>query len=87
MKKHYTTTKAGFICKSLLWSLLLYGCATCICNWQEVSGKLYDKTEHPIVYSSSTQDITPVRISLDSLQKRIRIADGVWQQLRVLLHQ
>lgn len=85
MKKIFSTTKAGFIFKSLSWSIMLYACVFCICNWQEISGKLGHEDNQPAVYTSTTSNISPVRISMDSLHKRILLVDGAIQQIRVFL--
>ncbi|MCB0698029.1 MAG: hypothetical protein KDC07_11725 [Chitinophagaceae bacterium] len=85
MRKPFTNTKAGFIGWSMLWSLILYTCAISICNWHELSGLFSNKKEQPVVYSNSATDDVPVRISLDSLQKSIHIADGVWHHLHIFM--
>ena len=87
MKIQVTGAKTGFVCKSLVWSLMLYGCITCICHWQEITALFGNKENTPVAYTNSTDNtITTVRINTDSLQKHIRIADGVIKYLRVYLN-
>lgn len=86
MKIQVNSAKTGFICKSLLWSLLLYGCITCVCHWQEITTVFGNKGNTPVAYTNSSDNsVTSVRIYTDSLHKRIRIADGVIKYLRVYL--
>ncbi|MBW7915040.1 MAG: hypothetical protein H3C54_15350 [Taibaiella sp.] len=79
--------KTGFICKSLLWSLLLYACATCAFNWQGVQSVFSSGDNEPVVTAnnSSYDHLRTIKISADSLQRRIHIADGIIRYLRVLL--
>lgn len=73
--------KAGFIAKSLLWSVLLYLCAACVLNWSDITGKSGDTS---VVYTNSrNSSVTSVKISIDSLQKRIHFTDIVLQYLQV----
>lgn len=80
------TGKTGFICRSLLWSLLLYGCATSVFNWQDIKSVFAKKENNPMVIAGhSSDDIPAIRISMDSLQRQINIAEGVISYLRALL--
>lgn len=73
--------KARFICRSLLWSVTLYVCMSCILNWGDITGKNNDTT---IVYSGSLNDgLTSVRVHIDSLNKHIHIADVVIKYLQI----
>lgn len=83
MNKKVVTKKAGFIFRSLMWSFLLYAGITCFLNWDNLTGKEQDTS---IVYSDSKSSlISPVRVSIDSFQKRIKIADIVLQYLQIPL--
>ncbi len=81
------TGKTAFICKSLLWSLLLYVCATCAFNWQGVQSVFTSGDNEPVVSAnnSSYDNLHAIKISADSLHRRIHIADGIIRYLRILL--
>ncbi len=81
------TGKTGFICKSLLWSLLLYVCVTCVFNWQGVQSLFSTTDNEPVVTAnnSSYDQLHTIKISADSLHRRIHIADGIIRYLRILL--
>lgn len=80
------TRKTGFICKSLLWSLLLYACSVCIFNWQDIKSVFAKKESNPMVIAGhSSDDIPAIRIAVDSLQRQINIAEDVISYLRALL--
>ncbi len=85
--KIQTSEKSGFICKSLLWSLLLYVSVAFVFNWHGAHSVFTDSNNEPVVTaSSSTIDkLHSIKISADTLQRRIHIADGIIRYLRVLL--
>lgn len=81
MKLQVPGAKAGFICRSLLWSLLLYGCFLGACHRQAVE-RLFNNDEQPVAHTATSSGNMPqVRISIDSMQRGIRIAGGVLQQV------
>lgn len=80
------TGKTGFICKSLLWSLLLYVGAASVFNWHDVQSVFSTRSNEPVVTASNTSyNLHSIKISADSLHRRIHIADGIIRYLRVLL--
>lgn len=81
MKKLLKNVKAGFVFRSLLWSVLLYGCATCIVNWNELT----NKNSQTIVYSNTDNSLSTVHVSIDSLRKQISTADYILRYLYVTL--
>lgn len=87
MKMHPSGTKTGFVCRSLLWSLLLYGCFISVSHWNTISGLFSQKEEKVVVHTNTNSSITSVKISIDSMQKGIRIADGILRQLKLYIVQ
>lgn len=84
MKTIVIKKKARFIIMSLLWSVVLYACMSCIVHWNDITGKSENTT---VVYSGNSinDNLTSVRIHIDSLNKRIRLADVVLQYLQLPL--
>lgn len=87
MKPQNTRTHTHFICRSLLWSLLFYGCFMGVTHWHEITGLFGNKHEQPMVHTTSSDgNMVSFHIPLDSMQKGIRIADGLLQRLSVILN-
>ncbi len=76
MKLHFSRARKVFACKSLLWSLLLYGCFTGISHWQTIQGLFYKETP-PVAYSYTTTNTPSVIILTDSIRKSITIVGKV----------
>jgi hypothetical protein len=76
MKLHISRAQKVFACKSLLWSLLLYGCFTGVSRWQAIQ-ELFHKEQPPAAYSYTTTNIPSVIILPDSLHKSITIVGKV----------
>lgn len=74
MKQSKTMLKRRFVLGSLVWSLLLYACITCIINWKVITGH---NNNEPVVYTGQATHFNPVKVSIDSLQKRISITSGI----------
>lgn len=87
MKPQVTRTRALFVCRSLLWSLLFYGCFMGVTHWREITGIFGHNHEQPMVHTTSSKgSMVSFHIPLDSMQKGIRIADGLLQRLSVILN-
>lgn len=82
MSNIFKKAKAGFIFKSLLWSVLLYACTISIVHWNDITKK---ETTNTVVYSSSDNSRYTVKVSIDSLRKQISTADYVLRYLYVTL--
>lgn len=83
MKKQIQHSKTRFISGALLWAVLLYAGASCIIYWNDFTQQQADE---PIVYHTQPDDnLHTVNISLDSLQKHIRVADDILYYLRTAL--
>ena len=76
------TNKAKFIGKSLIWATLLYGCFFAFINLSDGSNKKIE----PVSYTqTSSKQIIPIHISVDSLRKNISVAGNIFHYLSAQL--
>lgn len=67
-----------FIAKSILWGLLLFGCITIAFRWQDITTA---KQGNVVITATENSLSKTVTVSMDSVQHRIHIAQGI---LRIL---
>lgn len=83
MKIQVSGGKAGFISRSLLWSLLLYGCFMGVCHRQAIKG-FFGKDEIPVAYTTTVNYTTPVKVYPDTVHKGIRVTGSLWRNMSIL---
>lgn len=84
MKIQVSGAKAGFIGRSLLWSLLLYGCFMGVCHRQAIKS-FFGKDEIPVAYTTTVSHTTPVKVYPDTVHKGIRVTGRLWHNFSTLL--
>ena len=78
MKKVLQQGGVKFIGMSLLWASLLYGCVLGVFNITDNTNK---KSE-PVSYSqTSSKQIIPAHISVDSIQRNISITNNIFSYI------
>lgn len=77
-----------FIGKSILWAVALYACTFTALNMKEISNTIKGE-EQTIVYTNTQngiENIKAVKVSIDSLHRKIGIANKVIKLLQLPLN-
>ena len=81
--KRLMTNRVKFICRSLLWSLLIYTVVFAGMNWKEISQKVAGEAAQPQGYVTTSPVFSSVNISMEGVRKEISLASKVLRYIGI----